>query len=262
MAALRSVVAVRLGDGDGKRPTVLRQQLAELCNAASTAVVAGLRVTEGFTVGEADRVELTSLVMRHILTGRDTLHHHPKSAKKLGVALAGLQAAAVTFTNPDVTPTAPVSRHQIPVTVPGPDGRLARGSIECVIADSGQRVVRWYPDDGPGFGARIEQLLTQPGKQHAPPFRLGEPAEWDRLALTIITVAAGWLTSELPLPPILADGAVIGLGVQLRHQFSTGEWSIQAESVLGWLEHTGYATRGIETSLTDEALTRTRQLRT
>ena len=181
------------------------------------------------------RWALVEPVSRALRAAADTLAERTRSTRRLDNVRRNLVAAAVAIKDPETARRTSYTRiTRLPVVVPGPDGTVPSGVIDCDL-EAGTRTVRWYPD---GWKREGELLSVVAGRPTGFRYRWQDRRVWDMLALDLIILCCGWRTDPAALPPALKRSQV-WLGNQLRSDISVGTWALQPSDVVRLLESAG-----------------------
>lgn len=215
-----------------RRPAELRAGVEALLVAVTSAMGAA-----GLPVIGPDEEPLWSLVepcSRAVRTARGTLAERGRSARGLDDARHALLAAAAAFLDPVGHADRAYGRPRLPVLLPGPDGQVPSGVIDCEI-ECGARTVRWYPE---GWKREGDLLAIVAGRPAEFRYRWADKRTWEELALDMIIICCGWASAPKDLPPALRQGRAL-LAHELRTNFATGTWALESGQVVKWLVRSG-----------------------
>lgn len=216
----------------GNRAGPLREAV-EALRGALVAAYTGLELPL-IDSDDEDRWSLVRPVSQAVRAADAILAQHPRSPRQLDRARERLAAAASAVQDP----AAFAGRDwlgragDLPVVVPGPDGTIPVGVIDCE-RESGGRVVRWYPDGWHQGGGEL--LSVAAGRSPDYRYRFTAKRVWEDLAHDLIVVCCGWRTDPKGLPPTLARARHL-LARQLREDLGAGTWTLEPVTVVRWLE--------------------------
>jgi hypothetical protein len=226
-AARRAAHASSSTQATTLRPVV--EQLAEALTDVFSSL--GLPVIDGDTEALWALVQPVSQVLRQ---ARETLEKRARSPRQLEAVRQQLLSAATAVADPaeHADRQSRYGRPRLPIVVPGPDGAIPTGVIDCELV-GGTRRVRWYPK---GWTHDADLLPQVAGRSPDFRYRWQDRRVWEQLALDLIILCCGWRTAPAALPPALKEARIL-LGNQLRRDISVGTWTLQPAAVLTWLEH-------------------------
>jgi hypothetical protein len=226
----------RVGGVERGKTVALRHSLEDLA-----AVMTDVLASAGLPVLEAGDEAVWAVVVpvsRALRQASKTLQDSGRSPRRLEVALHELRSAAAALVAPPDGEGTTGGYRKLPVVVPGP-APLPMGVVECEI-ESRVRTLRWY-STGPD-GPKGELFAELVGRPEGYQYRWQDKQVWDDLAGDLIMFCCGWGNAPESVPPVLKRSRTL-LANQLRTDFYSGEWALDAAEVVDWLVNARVVTR-------------------